>query len=48
MFIDSMAKEVYKFTVQSKKKTVQKKDVEHAVNSVDALAFLEGMTDNLS
>lgn len=47
MFIDSLVKESYKFTVQSKKKTVQKKDVERAVDNVDALAFLEGMIDNL-
>lgn len=28
-----------------KKKTIQKRDVESAINNVDALAFLEGMLD---
>lgn len=28
-----------------KKKTIQKRDVESAINNVDALVFLEGMLD---
>ncbi|XP_031836313.1 DNA polymerase epsilon subunit 4 [Nomia melanderi] len=43
LFIDSLAKESYKYTAQMKKKTVQKRDVESAINNVDALVFLEGM-----
>ncbi|KAK0167497.1 hypothetical protein PV327_004889 [Microctonus hyperodae] len=43
LFIDSLAKEAYRFTVQCKKKTVQKKDVEQAIDNIDELAFLEGM-----
>lgn len=42
LFIDSMAKEAYKYTVQTKKKTIQKRDVENAIDNVDALVFLEG------
>ncbi|KAG5325508.1 DPOE4 polymerase, partial [Pseudoatta argentina] len=44
-FIESLAKEAYKYTVQVKKKTVQKRDVENAIDNVDALVFLEGMLD---
>ncbi|KAK0082927.1 hypothetical protein PV325_009628 [Microctonus aethiopoides] len=43
LFIDSFAKEAYRFTVQAKKKTVQKRDVEQAIDNIDELAFLEGM-----
>ncbi|XP_011867458.1 PREDICTED: DNA polymerase epsilon subunit 4 isoform X2 [Vollenhovia emeryi] len=44
-FIESLAKEAYKYTAQAKKKTVQKRDVENAIDNVDALVFLEGMLD---
>ncbi|KZC13234.1 DNA polymerase epsilon subunit 4 [Dufourea novaeangliae] len=43
LFIDSLAKESYKYTAQMKKKTIQKRDVESTINNVDALVFLEGM-----
>ncbi|XP_076652372.1 DNA polymerase epsilon subunit 4 [Halictus rubicundus] len=43
LFIDSLAKESYKYTAQMKKKTIQKRDIESAINNVDALVFLEGM-----
>lgn len=42
MFIDSLAKESFVHTAQSYKKTVQKKDIEAAIASVEALMFLEG------
>ncbi|XP_055380151.1 DNA polymerase epsilon subunit 4 [Condylostylus longicornis] len=42
LFIESLAKEAYSFTAQSKKKTVQKKDVDLAISSIDSLMFLEG------
>ncbi|EFN66401.1 DNA polymerase epsilon subunit 4 [Camponotus floridanus] len=45
LFIESLAKEAYKYTVQAKKRTVQKRDVESAIDNVDALVFLEGMLD---
>ncbi|EZA53340.1 hypothetical protein DMN91_005350 [Ooceraea biroi] len=44
-FIDSLAKEAYKYTAQAKKKMVQKRDVESAIDNVDALVFLEGTLD---
>ncbi|XP_050473137.1 DNA polymerase epsilon subunit 4 isoform X1 [Bombus huntii] len=43
LFIDSLTKESYKYTARMKKKTLQKRDVESAIDNVDALVFLEGM-----
>ncbi|CAD6219238.1 GSCOCG00004873001-RA-CDS [Cotesia congregata] len=45
LFIDSIAKEAYKYTVQARKKTIQKKDLQQAIDNIDALAFLEGMLE---
>ncbi|XP_014472677.1 PREDICTED: DNA polymerase epsilon subunit 4 [Dinoponera quadriceps] len=45
LFIDSLVKEAYKYTIQAKKKTVQKRDIETAIDKVDALVFLEGTMD---
>ncbi|XP_066603139.1 DNA polymerase epsilon subunit 4 [Prorops nasuta] len=45
LFIDSLAKEAYKYTQQMRKKTVQKRDIENAIDNVDALVFLEGMIE---
>lgn len=42
LFIDSLAKESFVHTAQAKKKTIQKRDVDQAIESVDALMFLEG------
>lgn len=42
LFIQSLAKESFIHTVQAKKKTVQKRDVDLAISSVDALMFLDG------
>lgn len=44
-FIQTLAKEAQTFTAQSKRKTVQKKDVELAVANVESLFFLEGALD---
>ena len=43
--MESMALEAYKFTQQQKKKTVARKDFDSTVNTVDALAFLDGALD---
>nr|CAH0101666.1 unnamed protein product [Daphnia galeata] len=45
-FVECLSKEAYSYTSQSKKKTVQKRDVEQAIDAVDALAFLEGVLDS--
>lgn len=41
-FIENMSKEAFVHTAQSKKKTLQKKDLDLAISSVDALMFLDG------
>ncbi|KAL5280644.1 POLE4 family protein [Megaselia abdita] len=41
-FIQSLAREAYTFTQQVKKKTLQKNDVDCAINAVDSLMFLKG------
>ena len=46
MFIECLTKEAYLHTSQAKKKTIQKRDVEQSIDSVDALAFLEGVLDS--
>ncbi|XP_022217767.2 DNA polymerase epsilon subunit 4 [Drosophila obscura] len=42
LFIASLARESYTYTAQSKKKTVQKRDVDLAISAVDSLMFLDG------
>lgn len=43
LFIESLAREAFLHTAQSKKKTVQKRDVDAAIENVESLTFLEGM-----
>ncbi|KAI8123907.1 DNA polymerase epsilon subunit 4 [Lucilia cuprina] len=42
LFIESLAQESYNFTLESKKKTIQKRDVDLAIDAVDSLMFLDG------
>lgn len=41
-FIENMSKEAFVHTSQAKKKTLQKKDLDLAISSVDSLMFLDG------
>lgn len=41
-FIQSLAREAYTFTQQVKKKTLQKADIDCAIDAVDSLLFLKG------
>lgn len=45
LFIESLAREAFLYTTKSKKKTVQKRDIDLAISNVDALMFLEGTMD---
>uniref|UniRef100_H2ZN87 Transcription factor CBF/NF-Y/archaeal histone domain-containing protein n=1 Tax=Ciona savignyi TaxID=51511 RepID=H2ZN87_CIOSA len=45
LFIDSLAKNMYKITQQQKRKTMYKKDLETVIEILDEFAFLEGTTD---
>lgn len=42
MFVEQLTIETYNYTIKQKKKTIQKKDVDNAIDNVDALCFLEG------
>lgn len=44
-FIESLAKLSYNEVVLTKKKTIQKRDVDKVVQSTDALLFLENAMD---
>lgn len=43
LFIESLAREAFLHTSQAKKKTVQKRDVDAAIENVESLMFLEGI-----
>ncbi|CAG9560700.1 unnamed protein product [Danaus chrysippus] len=45
LFLETIAKETYSYTVQHKRKTISKKDLEVVINKVDCLCFLEGAMD---
>jgi DNA polymerase epsilon subunit 4 len=45
LFIESLVKEAYTYTARSKQRTLQKKDIDSAIESADCLAFLEGVLD---
>ena len=45
LFVECLTKEAHNYTIQSKKKTVQKRDIEQSIEAVDALAFLEGVME---
>ena len=47
-FIESLAKLSYNETILTKKKTVQKRDVDKVLQSTDALLFLDGAMDVFS
>jgi len=42
LFVQELTKEVFSYTLQAKRKTVQRKDLELAIDRIDSLAFLEG------
>ncbi|CAF0716914.1 unnamed protein product [Brachionus calyciflorus] len=45
LFIEFLSKESYKFTSQGSRKTIQRKDIDQAVNAVDSLCFLDAALD---
>ncbi|XP_055514318.1 DNA polymerase epsilon subunit 4 [Leucoraja erinacea] len=42
LFVEVIAKDAYTFALQAKRKTIQRKDLDHAVDAADEFAFLEG------
>ncbi|XP_038632782.1 DNA polymerase epsilon subunit 4 [Scyliorhinus canicula] len=45
LFVEVIAKDAYTFALQGKRKTIQRKDVDNAVDATDEFAFLEGTLD---
>ncbi|ELU05071.1 hypothetical protein CAPTEDRAFT_218640 [Capitella teleta] len=45
LFIQTLSKEAFSYTMQAKRKTVLKRDVDLTIDHIDALAFLEGCLD---
>ncbi|XP_067871936.1 DNA polymerase epsilon subunit 4 [Heterodontus francisci] len=42
LFVEVIAKDAYTYALQGKRKTIQRKDVDTAVDATDEFAFLEG------
>ncbi|XP_048469938.1 DNA polymerase epsilon subunit 4 isoform X2 [Rhincodon typus] len=45
LFVEVIAKDAYSFALRGKRKTIQRKDVDNAVDVTDEFAFLEGTLD---
>ncbi|XP_047475109.1 DNA polymerase epsilon subunit 4-like [Penaeus chinensis] len=45
LFVESLALEAYHYTSQAKKKTVSRRDVDHCIDAIEAMAFLDGAMD---
>lgn len=45
LFLKNLAKETYTYTAKAKRKTVQKRDLDAVIETIDALCFLEGALD---
>uniref|UniRef100_A0A8D0KL70 DNA polymerase epsilon subunit 4 n=1 Tax=Salvator merianae TaxID=96440 RepID=A0A8D0KL70_SALMN len=45
LFVEMIAKDAYTFAQQGKRKTLQRKDLDNAIEAADEFAFLEGTLD---
>ncbi|XP_075061048.1 DNA polymerase epsilon subunit 4 isoform X2 [Mixophyes fleayi] len=45
LFIETIAKDAYIYAQRGKRKTLQRKDLDNAVDAIDEFAFLEGTLD---
>ncbi|CAI8025444.1 DNA polymerase epsilon subunit 4 [Geodia barretti] len=45
LFISHLARQAYEYTVQGKRKTLQRRDIDACLSSHDELTFLEGALD---
>nr|XP_060640739.1 DNA polymerase epsilon subunit 4 [Anolis sagrei ordinatus] len=45
LFVETIAKDAFIFAQQGKRKTLQRKDLDNAIEAVDEFAFLEGTLD---
>ena len=46
LFVSHLARRAYEFTVQGKRKTLQRRDIDACLSTHDELAFLEGALDS--
>ena len=46
LFIETLSTEAFSFTSKNKKKTIQKNDVDTAIETTEALAFLDGAMED--
>ena len=46
LFVEALATESFSFTSRNKKKTIQKNDVDTAIETSEALAFLDGAMED--
>nr|XP_028569282.1 DNA polymerase epsilon subunit 4 [Podarcis muralis] len=45
LFVETIAKDAYIYAQQGKRKTLQRKDLDNAIEAIDEFAFLEGTLD---
>nr|XP_005494290.2 DNA polymerase epsilon subunit 4 [Zonotrichia albicollis] len=45
LFVETIAKDAYMYAQQGKRKTLQRKDLDNAIEAIDEFAFLEGTLD---
>ncbi|XP_063771981.1 DNA polymerase epsilon subunit 4 [Pseudophryne corroboree] len=45
LFIETIAKDAYIYAQRGKRKTLQRKDLDNAIDAIDEFAFLEGTLD---
>ncbi|XP_065508797.1 DNA polymerase epsilon subunit 4 [Caloenas nicobarica] len=45
LFVETIAKDAYAYAQQGKRKTLQRKDLDNAIEAIDEFAFLEGTLD---
>ncbi|XP_053319614.1 DNA polymerase epsilon subunit 4 [Spea bombifrons] len=45
LFIETIAKDAYVYALRGKRKTLQRKDLDNAIDATDEFAFLEGTLD---
>ncbi|XP_030639931.1 DNA polymerase epsilon subunit 4 [Chanos chanos] len=46
LFVEMIAKDALVYAQQGKRKTLQRKDLDNAIEAIDEFAFLEGTLDN--
>ncbi|MBN3290031.1 DPOE4 polymerase, partial [Polypterus senegalus] len=45
LFVETIAKDAFVYAQQGKRKTLQRKDLDSAIEAIDEFAFLEGTLD---